>query len=100
MDSQVRLSVALIASFVLELVRSSGRDFAIYANKINQAVFVTEKQVKDYERSMESIIFDRIRSSVCGSLGSTDASTGEFGRLLKSLSKCSWFEPNFWELIL
>jgi len=60
----------------------------IYANKINQAVSVKEQQVKDYERSMESIIFDRIRAVVCGSPGSTDASAGELGRLLRSLSKC------------
>jgi hypothetical protein len=88
MDAWVRLSVALIVSFVLELVSCSGRDFATYANKINKTVCVKELHVKQYERSMESTIFDRIRSGVCGSNASASASMGELGRLLRSLSKC------------
>jgi soluble cytochrome b562 len=84
---EVRLSVALIVSFVLELMRKVARDFARYANQINQTVFVDEKDVNDYERSMENIVFDTLRASVYGSRGSVDGEMGELGDRLRNLSK-------------
>lgn len=85
--AQVRLSVALVVSFVLELMMDSGRQFAKYANTINSSVFVEKQQVKDYERNVESVVFERIRGSVYGSPGGAEDRIGGLGDRLRSLSK-------------
>jgi hypothetical protein len=85
--AQIRLSVALIVSFVLELVRNAGREFARFANTINNSVFVEKQQVKDYERNIESVVFESIRASVYDSPGCAENRVGELGDRLRSLSK-------------
>ena len=62
--AQVKLSVALVISFGLELVSDSAQTFAKYANKINKTVSVQDVEVKNYERNMQRDVFDRIRSSI------------------------------------
>jgi hypothetical protein len=84
---EVRLSVALIVSFVLELMRKVARDFARYANEIDPTVFVDERDVNDYERSMENLVFGTLRASVYGSRGSVDGEMGELVDRLRDLSK-------------
>ena len=85
--AEVRLAVVLIVSFVLELVRNAGREFAKYANKINRTVFVKEKQVKDYERNLESVVFDRVRASIYDYPGCDDGRMGDLGHRLRRWSK-------------
>ena len=85
--AEVRLAVVLIVSFVLELVRNAGREFAKYANKINRTVFVEENQVKDYERNLESVVFDRVRASIYDYPRGDDGRMGDLGHRLRCLSK-------------
>jgi hypothetical protein len=92
--AQVRLSVALIVSFVLELVRDAGREFARFANTINHSVSVEKQQVMGYERNIESVVFERIRASVYDIPGAAAENRfGELGDRLRSLSKFSFFTP-------
>lgn len=94
--AQVRLSVALIVSFVLELVWHAGREFARYANTVNNSVSVEKQQVKDYERNIESVVFERIRASVYDSPGGAENGIEELGDRLRSLSKYSFLiKPGF-----
>ncbi|KAH7305088.1 hypothetical protein BKA65DRAFT_521097 [Rhexocercosporidium sp. MPI-PUGE-AT-0058] len=83
--AQVRLSAALVISFVLELVMNAGRQFARYANTINNSVFVKEQQVKDYERNIESVVFKGIRASVYDYPGGAEDRIGGLGDRLRSL---------------
>ena len=88
--AQVKLSVALILSFGLELVSDSARAFARYANKINQTVSVQDAEVKDYERNMERDVFDRIRASVYDCPRGFDAQIGGLGDRLRNIRMCSF----------
>jgi len=64
--AEVRLAVALIVAFVLELVRNAGRTFARYASKIDERLVINQLQVTEYERAMERQVFERVRASVDG----------------------------------
>ena len=89
--TQVKLSVALIVSFGLELVSDSAQEFARYANKINQTVSVQDIEVNDYERNMQRDVFDRIRASIYDCPSGTDWEMGELGDRLRSICrKCSF----------
>jgi hypothetical protein len=92
--TQVRLSVALVVSFVLELVRDAGREFARHANTISHSVSVEKQQVMDYERNIESVVFERIRASVYDIPGAAaENRIGELGDRLRSLSKFEFPPP-------
>jgi Na+/phosphate symporter len=74
-------------SFVLEMMKSAGRQFAKYGNTINQRVSVEKQQVEHYERNMEREVFDRLRAGVYNYASGADKKMGELGDRLRNLSK-------------
>ncbi len=71
----------LVVSYVLELVRNAGREFARYANKINSTVFVEDEQVKKYERNLDNFVFDTVRASIYDYAPGADLRMGDLGDL-------------------
>jgi hypothetical protein len=62
--AEVKVAVAIIVAFVLDLVRDAGRQFAKYSREINSTVDVKEQEVKQYETNMQTQVFDRVRASI------------------------------------
>jgi hypothetical protein len=83
--AEARLAVALIVAFVLELVRNAGRAFARFSSKINEKVVVEERQVTEYERGMEGVVFNTVRASVSSYGGGVNRRMGGLGERLRSL---------------
>lgn len=81
--AEVKVAIALLIAFVLDLAQRAGREFAKYASKINATVQVKQKDVTNYESTMRAQVFNRLRASVCDTVGEL----GQLGERLRSLSK-------------
>jgi hypothetical protein len=83
LPTDVKVAVALLVAFVLDLVRDAGRQFAKVASTINSSVDVKQGDVVLYEKNMQTQVFDRVRASVLGSV----AKMGGLGEKLRNLGK-------------
>ena len=91
--AEVKVLVALLVAFVLELVRYAGREFAKFARVINSTVDVKQQDVTQYETNMQTQVFDRVRASVLDAAGRT----GGLGEKLRTLSEFAFqFDPWLW----
>jgi hypothetical protein len=83
--AEVKVAVAIIVAFVLDLLRHDGRQFAKHSRTINSAVDVKEQEVLQYETNMQTQVFDRVRASILDPA----PRTGALGEMLRDLGKFS-----------
>jgi hypothetical protein len=86
--ADVKVAVAIIVAFVLDLLRYDGRQFAKYSRLINSTVDVKEEEVVKYEADMQTRAFDRVRASILDPA----PRTGALGEKLRKLGKFSLFQ--------
>jgi hypothetical protein len=86
--AEVKVAVAIIVAFVLDLLRHDGRQFAKYSRTINSTVDVKERDVERYETNIQTQLFERIRASILD----TAERTGALGEKLRKLGKLSPFQ--------
>jgi hypothetical protein len=93
LNAEVKVAVAIIVAYVLDLLRHDGRQFAKYSQSINSTVDVKEQEVVEYETNMQTQLFDRVRASILDAA----EKTGLLGEKLRNLGKFplskfdSWF---------
>jgi hypothetical protein len=83
--AEVKVAVAIIVAFVLDLVRHDGRQFAKYSRSINSTVDVKEQEVVQYETTMQTQVFDRVQASILDAA----EKTGVLGERLREMGKFS-----------
>jgi len=81
LPAEVKVTVALLVAFVLDLVRHAGQEFAKYSRTINPPVEVKEQDVVQYETNMRTQVFDRVRASIFNAI----QKTGTLGEKLRNL---------------
>lgn len=82
LSAQVKIAIALLVAFVLELAQRAGRQFAKYASTIHQNIEVKPEDITKYETNMQTQVFDRVRASISG----LAAEIGHLGDILRGLS--------------
>lgn len=81
LPAEVKVAVAILVAFVLDLLRHMGREFAKYSQKINSTVSVKEQEVMQYEVTVQTQLFERVRASIL----TTVEKTGRLGEQLRDL---------------
>lgn len=66
LDADVKIALAFLVAYVLDLVRNAGREFANYAIEFNSTVTVNICDVTEYEKNMQMQLFERVWRSVPG----------------------------------
>jgi hypothetical protein len=84
--AEVKVAIALLIAFVLELAQKAGREFAKFATTINESVKVSQEDVRKYEANMQTHVFDRLRASVSNTMGEL----GQLGERLRGLGEDSF----------
>jgi hypothetical protein len=85
LDAEVKIAVAIIVAYVLDLLRHDGQQFAKYSRLINSTVDVKEQEVVQYETDMQTQVFDRVHASILGPA----PRTGALGEMLRDTGKFS-----------
>jgi hypothetical protein len=65
-DGGVKIALAFLVAYVMDLVRNAAQEYAKYATVFNSAVAVTNCDVHEYEKKMDMYLFERVRASVHG----------------------------------
>ena len=86
LKADVKLAVAFLVAYVLDLVRNDGRQFAKYLRTFNPVMTVTDQDIAEYETKMQSASFDRVRASASGAAGRTDV----LGEMLRNPGRFSF----------
>lgn len=83
LDAEVKVVIALLIAFVLELGQKTSRQFAKHATTINSKVIVTPQQVEEYEEGMNTQVLGKLRNSVRNTVGNL----GDFGESVRGMGK-------------
>jgi hypothetical protein len=71
LDPDVKIALAFLVAYALDLVRNAGREFAKYSRTFNPTIVVKNQDITEYETIMQTQLFDRVRASVLGAIGRT-----------------------------
>jgi hypothetical protein len=91
LKADVKIAVAFLVAYVLDLVRKDGRQFAKFLRTFNTTMSVTDQDVTEYETNMQSALFERVRASISDAVGRP----GELVEGLRSLGGFSFESTPF-----
>jgi hypothetical protein len=94
LDAEVKVAVAIIVAYVLDLLKHDGRQFAKYSRAVNSTVEVKEQEILQYETNLQTQVFDRVRASIIDAA----EKTGRLGEKLRNLGKFSLSDFDGWFL--
>lgn len=66
LDGEVKLAVAILVAYSLDLIRTASRDFAKYCTLFSSTIVVSMETVTEYETSVQAYLFSRVWASVPG----------------------------------
>jgi len=89
LDADVQIALAFLVAYVLDLVRNAGRGFANYAMAFNSTFPVTSRHVTEYERNVETQLFEKVWGSVAGGNGWV----GDLAERWRNLGTCFFLVP-------
>jgi hypothetical protein len=72
LHADVKVAIALLVAYVLDLVRNAGREFAKYSSTFSPTLIVSKRDVAEYEENVQAQLFDRVHASVRNNVGRVD----------------------------
>lgn len=83
LPADVKIAVAFLVAYVLDLVRNAGRGFAEHSRTFNPNLDVSPQAVMEYETIMQEQLFGTVQASVGGAVGRMSGLVGRWKHLGK-----------------